>query len=623
MSTTTLAAAQERTTAGPDAAAILARLKARKAARGPVHEQMDQIRRIYDSDIVVPLPALDEGAQPAIANMLSIGLDQMGMRVGEVLPDIWYPPLQQDQKRSRDKASDRRYANLAWWQISNMEIKLRRRARQMAGYGQTVNVIRPDFKREVPVWHVRDPLTSYPAPGLDPDDPCVPDIIFTITRSYQWLCENYPTQAKRINTGVTNPNGTNTCSPDLLFTVVEYHDADCTVLIVQGRTDGVNRYAGDASQWLAYEELARVPNRTELCLATVGGRINLDRPHGMFDGMVGMYLAQAELAAMENIAVKRAIFPDAYLVSRPGETARFLNGPFEGRSGKVNIIAGGDIKYEHGDPSQLAMMATDRLERGQRVSGAIPPEFGGESGSQIRTGKRGDAIMSATVDHHIAEAQAILKSTLQEENRRAVAVAKSYFGNRKHSFFVTLGKVAPGHRTYTANETFEIDDHLVNYPAQGADANAIVVAGGQRLGQGTMSHETFMEMDPQVADVEREKNRIVHEQLEQALMSSLQQRVASGQLPPADLTRIMELYRKEGDLAVAVKKADDEASQRQVTPVAPGDPAAAPGLADPGMGAEAPTAPVGPPAEGIQNVSDLVSALHRGTRPVVPAQRGG
>lgn len=117
-----------------------------------------------------------------------------------------------------------------------------------------------------------------------------------------------------------------------------------------------------------------------------------------------------------------------------------------------------------------------------------------------------------------------------------------------------------------------------------------------------------MRIDPLVEDVEKERDAVVAEQLEQSLLAGLQQQASQGALPPADLARIMELVRNDQlDLAEAVAKAQEEAQERQAMPVESTQPEAQPGLAQPGMGAEAGMGG-GPPA-GPPSMQELLGAL--------------
>ena len=136
-------------------------------------------------------------------------------------------------------------------------------------------------------------------------------------------------------------------------------------------------------------------------------RINLDHAQGQFDGILGMYQMQARLMALEVIAVQKGVFPDTWLVGRAGETPQIVN-PADGLTGEVGVVRGGDLKDMALQPGYMTNPAIDRLERAQRLTAGIPSEFGGESTTNIRTGRRGDAVLSAVVDFPVQEAQRIM-----------------------------------------------------------------------------------------------------------------------------------------------------------------------------------------------------------------------
>tara|TARA_B100000131_G_scaffold128812_2_gene125658 strand:- start:511 stop:1290 length:780 start_codon:yes stop_codon:yes gene_type:complete len=257
-------------------------------------------------------------------------------------------------------------------------------------------------------------------------------------------------------------------------------------------------------------------------------------------------------------------------------------------------------------PGYMTNPAIDRLERAQRLTAGIPPEFGGESSTNIRTGRRGDAVLSAVVDFPVQESQRIMARSLQEENKLAVDMAKTYAGRKGKSFYVTT-KNAKGRVDYTPNDNFDSTDNVVSYSQAGADINNLVIGGGQRVGMGTMSKRSFMAIDPLVEDPEFEHDSVIAEQLEQALLISIQQQASEGIIPPADLARIMELVSNDQmELAEAVDKVQREAQERQSTMVEATAPEAQPGLALPGMGAEAMGAPV---AEEEAGLGQLLGAL--------------
>jgi hypothetical protein len=342
---------------------------------------------------------------------------------------------------------------------------------------------------------------------------------------------------------------------------------------------------------------------------------------GQFDGMIGMYYQQAKLMALETIAVEKGIFPDTYLVSRSGEQGRFLDGPHDGRTGRVNIIAGGDIKELQSSPGYLTNPTLDRLERAQRVTAGIPAEFGGESGTNIRTGRRGDAVLSAVIDFPVAEAQEVFAFALEEENEIAMGLAKAIDKDTKRTLYVGTGNNARL-VTYKPTETFENTEHVVSYPATGSDINSLMIGIGQRVGMGTMSKETAQVLDPFIDNPEGEHDKIIAEGLEQALMSGIQQQASEGAIPPLTLSRIMTLVKNDKlELAEALVKVTEEAQKAeqaaQGPPMTP-DAAAAPATMAAMAGAPAGMSPIPGASPGQEDLAGLMATLRQPAMTIKP-----
>lgn len=564
-------------------------LEGRKRSSGLVSDRMRQLRDAYNGDVVVPLPEMDRSEQVSVANLISTGLDQSAMRISSTTPDVYFPAVKPGDRASERRARTRKRATLGWWEANRINLKLRQRARHLIGYATSPVVLRPDIRRGIAKWEVRNPLTAYPAPTTGVDDLIPEDAIFTYRRPVEWLKVNYPDVHRRLQP----------LDPNSMIEVVEYLDADVIlsgVIAVRLPQESMMFDPLMEQSRTIIAELERIPNRTSMPLTVVAGRFTLDRPHGQFDALIGLYQTQARLFALETIAVERGIFPDTYLVSRPGEQAKFITGPYDGRSGMVNIIAGGELREAGMNSNLTANNLIDRIERSMRITSGIPAEFGGESVTNVRTGKRGDAILSAVVDFPVQEAQEVLAASMVEENKRAISIAKTYFGEERRSFYVSTRKHR-GHVDYIPNKDFETDDNSVTYAYAGADANALALGLGQRISLGTMSRRTAQEIDPLVADPEQEHDRVVGEQLERALLQALQLQAQQGMIPPTDLSRIMSLViQDKQDLAEAVNIVQREAQQRQATPAPAGSPETQPGIATPGSGAAQPAIPATPPS---------------------------
>ena len=79
-----------------------------------------------------------------------------------------------------------------------------------------------------------------------------------------------------------------------------------------------------------------------------------------------------------------------------------------------------------------------------------------------------------------------------------------------------------------------------------------------------MSKETAASLDPFIDNPEVEHDRIIAEGLEQALVASIQQQAAGGQIPPLVLAKVMSLVKTDRlEIAEALQKVTEEATEEQ------------------------------------------------------------
>lgn len=583
----------------------------RRKNRTRIVNAAQDIRDAYNGDYALPLPELNRNERAAVANLIQLGVDQTAMRIANSPYSLFAPPERPGIHKSEDEAAARRKAGYGWWQANELDIKDARRARHLTAYSSSPVVIRPWKKMGIPRWQVRDPLATFAAPMADPDDMEPENVIFSMRRSLSWLRANYPDQAVMVYKG-RDPK------PDDLFDLLEYMDADEHVLCVTGKNR--DRYdVGDSIYGVEnVVELERFANRIGICPAVVPGRVTLDRPLGQFDGALPIFVKEARLAALEEIAIERGVFPEQWLVADQAGGNAVISVMADPIRGIVGEVSGGKIDTVQLAPGYKTDGAIDRYERAMRVEGGIPADFGGESASNVRTDRRGQSIMSATVDHRIAEAQKVFARSKEKELSRAYRLAKAMYGSTRKSFWVSW-KGAVGPADYTPDKDFTTDVVFVRYSMPGTDVNGIAIAGGQRVGLGTLSPRTFMEMDPMVDDPDLEQDRVVYAQLQEAVLTGFKQQAAAGAIPISDAARVMELVvTHKMPVQEAIAQAQKEAQERQsstVQPVEPGSPESQPGLAQPGMGAEAGTAP--PPAVNpTQDIARRLRSLHQaGTVP--------
>jgi hypothetical protein len=604
---------------------ILGLYKQRVNYYAPLQSKMRTIQSIYNGTAEVPLPDMERNEVPSVPNLLAQGVDQMSGRIASVTPTVTFAEKNNNREERRRAMTAGRVVG-GWWQEDRLMVKMKQRARHLIAYGMSPVVLRWNHKNHTPTWHVRHPLETFPSIDVIPGQITPTDVIFAYRRSVAWLRNmGYGMQVMSVTGKHDTPN-------DASMLLIEYVDKYGTQLILTSYAtpDPYEQPLWDNDKSMRGVLLESIPTPSEEMCATVPMRITLDGAAGQFDNMIGMYYQQARLMALETIAVEKGIFPDTYIVSRPGEVGRFLDGPHDGRTGMVNIISGGDIREVQSQPGYLTNPTIDRLERNQRVTAGIPPEFGGESGSNIRTGRRGDAILSAVIDYPVAEAQETFAYSLEEEDEIAITLAKAYQGETPTTIYVGTGNNTKA-VTYTPNKVFKDKEHVISYPATGTDVNSLMIGLGQRVGLGIMSKRTAATLDPFVDNPEVEHDQIISEGLEQALVAGLQQQASTGAIPPLVLAKIMRLVETDKmELADALNKATEDAlkeEQKKQEEQAMGEGGAmtpdqmmAPAMAAAmgGPNAAQPQSPIPGAGQGMADLGTLLGSLRRPAMTVQP-----
>lgn len=571
--------------AGADDDEIVAKLTDWRRERGGVLEKLRDVRDTYNGDIVLPIVELDEEDIPAVPNLLNIGLDGHSQRTASTAPQMVFP-ADGNTATARDRAKMRKNVVHGWWEGSAWDLRRYRAARHYHGYGAFFLFIRPDARLMAPKFELRNPLNTY-HPGEIDEDMHLDECIFTSRQSGRWIIDNYP-GVERDLTIMAGKQWMSTA-----FEIIEYVSGDEWVTLARMPGD----YFTDRP-WLRTAgaghtvRLDRIPNRTGVCPLVPAGRFGLDRVISQFQSLTGMYVTQAMLQALEVIATKRDIFPDLYLEGFPNQNPVVLT-PADGIRGVMGKVMGGRIVPVTHAPGYQTNTTIDRIERNARTTGRVPSEFGGESGTNIRTGRRGDAVVSSTIDFGIQEAQVLMAAAMRKANQIAIEVDLAYYGPRKKVYY--LGATNQRSRVadkYVPDELWTTNQHQVSYSHPGSDTSQLVIAVLQLVGAGLLSKESAMTMIPYIDDPEFERDAYQAEQLESAMLASLTQQAASGGIPPADLARIAELVRADKkELFEAIQQVQKEAQERQATPAPADAPEAQPGLAQPGAGAEQPTIP--------------------------------
>ena len=547
---------------------IVQLFETRRRAQGAHIARMLEVQRMYDGDVMVPLPELDENERPSVANLLMQGVNQLGSRASSVLPDLNFAPLRDGDEASIQQARDQRRAVLAWWDMNGKAKKEARRSRFLVAYGSGPVIIKPvgsgayDTGRKMPRWHVLNPLATYPAPSDDKD--CIEprDVIIQRHVTLGWLKQRYPVQASRLYKGPSYRTGTHPL--DTKYDLLEYNDAEETVLVVVGQRPPHNAYADFNDGATSCELLERAPNRAEMCLAVCPGQITISRLMGNFDQIIGMFMAQAKMTAYENIAIQRGIFPSLWVVSHPNspQAARIIR-VANGKQGIIGEIEGGTIMPVRPEASQMATQAIDRYERAQRVQASIPSDWGAESAPNIRTAKRGDQITASATDPILGELQTILAESTEAEIVRAIAVEKGWYGRKTISFYQPRSGRVQGD-TFVPNKLFNTDYVWVKFSMPGVDAKGITIELGQRTQTGELSMDTARRMDPMVEDPEHEKAMVELEGLRSAALKGLEAGIQNGQYDATDIAAIARIRRAgKGEIEDAIEEAHREKQAEQ------------------------------------------------------------
>jgi len=597
--------------------------------RGELHH----LCQIYNGDIAVPLPEMGRNESPAVANLLKQGIDQMSMRIASVLPDIDAPPVgaKPGSTQAQERANARRRAWYSMWEHNRMSLQLRQRARWLVAYAHSPVVLMPDVANRQIRWEPRNPLSAYLGAPSRVGDITPTDAIFVDQKPWGWLRRRYPAQTARIARPEQVTDGD-------LFDVLTYVDENelQSILLAKvsaesnvpyfsvsgGRDYGSYPAAAGRSipEAMRYQRLEAIEHRAGTVPVVAPGAISLDYSQGWFEQIQGMYLQQAELQALSVINVKKGTFPDIWLETRPNEAADVV-ATADPLRGEVGIVKGGNLVFRAPDPQFVNTQMQNQLEYAQRQTAGIPAEFGGQATTNVRTGRRGAQLLSATIDFPIQEYQQLLAVSLTEENRVAAALDRAWFGGRTKHLHVGW-KGARGKLDYDPASTWETDECSVSYPLAGADESMLVIGGLQRVGAGTFSKDSFMRIDPLVEDPEAERDKMVREGLEAAFLSSIQSQAAdpAGPYQPTDLARIVELVStNEMELFEAVQQVQTEAQERQAKEAEAMAPETMPGLSPPGAGAESPTA-IPPAQPSAQNLSKILMSL-RGPRTRLPEER--
>lgn len=616
----------------------------RRAEHSADGSAMVDLALIYDGGLVTRIAEIDAVAESSVPNIVAQGIDAYARFTASVQPDVDTPALRPNIAASRKKASDRAKAIQGWWQHSLMTALDYQRFRYYYGYGfMPVRLCSDPRNVGVPVWEALNPMGVLPGPRQVAYSPEVPDCFTTARRSARWVKQTYGVQFGR------------DVRDDTMLEVVRYSDAEQdTVFCVgaaspdmpsypSGRADGfgggtyggywsergthierLGTTSGNDGAWLVM--LSSTPNYAGVCLVSCPGVISLSKVSGFVNGILGKHKLHARLMGLTVEGIARGILPNEWIELDPSQNGQGVIREADGLRGVRGVIEGGRLNVPQINPGYQTMPLLDRLEAYSRSEAGVISEFGGESGNNIRTRARGDAVAGNVVDPRVREAHEIAQIAREHEVRLGVAIAKGYGGSRPQSFYVNWHR-ATEQMTYDATDLFETDESVIRYPLAGADLQQLIIAAAQSIGTGMMATATARRLNPLVEDADQEAIDIRVEAAEQVLTANLQTIIEQS---PEDAAYAIREIRKGTFLEDVLDGVQKRVQERQATAgppgapdgmAAPGTPEAQPGLGAPGV-ADQPTPVIDQAPQSARNLAQLLMTTRRPAM-TTPAERAG
>lgn len=591
---------------------------------------MQEIKRFYEADWVVPNPSVKEEPDVAqmIPSLITDTVDGLGMRAASVLPSVYCPALKPHIEGSAKKAVNRRKIINATYDENRWKIKLRRYYRHQVAYGTGAIFIEPDFKKQSIRMRVRDPLFSYPEPTSG-ENVEAPNYVAFITRhSGAELRMKYPTVRAEVGGPITSEQD------QAEWDIMEWVDNDQIMFGLMGPVadegDHINQQYIESMGHGPWMQLGpTVVNRAGRCLVVTPCEVSLHTIGTRLNALLGNVHMQSQLMSLEVLAQQKAIFPDMFVIGNPNETPKILNGAWQdGRTGAMNLLSGvGQVGQISQTPDVRNQAMIDRLERNTRVSAGLNPQMGGESYGSLRTGRALDAMMASSVDPRIQEMHEVHEAWMPYVNSTILAAYEGWFPDKKFTMFSGWPSDKGLVEFVPEKEIEGIHHNTVSYAVPGADVIQTTQILGSLLGAKQISTDSFQNKHPWIDDAAAEQDAIVKEDIHKAMLAGVQEQIATGQMPMSIVAKLYDKVAEGMPLSDAMTEIDEEIRAEQAraaeeAQLAAADPAAqmglaagaaaaAPGALPPGAGPPG-GAPLGPGGPESDMAAMLQGALGAG-----------
>lgn len=611
--------------AGRSWADIVSLTRQMQDERGITINRMRSVLERYDGDYVIPLPDLpNEPDLPLLTPML-VGelVDTMAMRAASVYPKVTSPAIDRNRERgvrSQEYADIRAGALESTLFESLWPLARRRYYRHISAYQTFSLVVTRDDDAKQPRIRVRDPLTTFAEHRSFEEMRPPRYVAFITTRSAADLRATFP-QARQENGG---PIATESRT-DMLWDVLEWFDEDQTVFGILGPTyDAEMRtYERNASRESHIQIGPAIPNRIGLVPVVCPESPSLGKIASRIASLTGVIDLQARLMALDAVAQEKATFPDVYVISAENQVPRLDGGHWkDGRDGEVNLVSGAQtigVLRTTADPQTGVLV--DKLERSVRASTGAMSQMSGETRSNLRTGRAMDTLAGIALDPRIQEMHELSQLWLPQLNTVMLETYKTFWPGRTYSMYT-------GHYgdkslvEFTPSKHIETTKTSVSYPVPGADIIQLTQIVGSLAGAKGISTVTMREMHPWIKNAAYESQQIREEELDEAMLQSLMQQVASGQMPLVMMTAIRKAVGQGKSLTEAIDAGDKAMRDFQAAQAPPpgegqiAAPEQMPGLAGgpPGVMQQGPAAPPGDVEVpgNVTRLRQLMNAMNAG-----------
>ena len=396
---------------------IVSLMRQRRTQDGVLIQGMIENRDRYNGETITIVP--DVSGLPAAnrpgPNFFQEGIDGVARLANAALPKIFCPVNHPDAEKAKALSDRRTGAFYNAWHRSQLDLKLDRAYRHLAGYGTMAMIVLPNEREERADIQLRDPLTAYPELRA-PDDIRPPaNCGFLFARSAHWIRTNFP----NATTWITNAERSGW---DTLWDVVEWIDEDDIVVGVMGPRFPAYQVPDARPYGQNAIELGRWPNKAGMVPVMVPRRATLDSVMGQMTSMINYSDLYSRMLELQLVATEKNIFPDMVVMSRNGSVPQLVGGKWQdGRTGNVNMLIDGVVETISKEPGPGTMPMLQLIDSHIRGTSGASGLFGGQNGG-MRTGAGVDALGDFSANPLAAEAQRVMSRVLMGANDAVAAV---------------------------------------------------------------------------------------------------------------------------------------------------------------------------------------------------------